>query len=96
MFLSVLDWLILLVLGWSFQADSNTSEEKQAKKVSAHIEKIYGYLVEHKEAKPKEIAEFIGLSPARTRAIISSMDEIEGIGNTSNRRYRLKSLNETE
>ncbi len=73
-----------------------TSEEKQAKKVSAHIEKIYGYLVEHKEAKPKEIAEFIGLSPARTRAIISSMDEIEGIGNTSNRRYRLKSLNETE
>jgi Mn-dependent DtxR family transcriptional regulator len=54
------------------------------------MESIRSYLAEHKEAKTKEIAEYLGLSPARTRAIIGLVDDIEGIGNTSNRRYHLK------
>ncbi len=67
-----------------------TSEEKQAKKTIEHIEKIYTYLREHNEASTKEIAEYLRLSPARTRAIIGLMDDVEGTGNTTNRKYRLK------
>ena len=71
-----------------------TSEEnkqrKQAKKTSGNIAKIYEYLAQHGEAKTNEIADYIGLSPARTRAIISEMENIERIGTNTNRKYKLK------
>ena len=71
-----------------------TSEEnkqrKQAKKTSGNIAKIYEYLAQHGEAKANEIADYIGLSPARTRAIISEMENIERIGTNTNRKYKLK------
>ena len=71
-----------------------TSEEnkrrKQAKKTSDNIAKIYEYLAQHGEAKTNEIADYIGLSPARTRAIISEMENIERIGTNTNRKYKLK------
>ena len=54
------------------------------------MEGIRIYLRDHKEAKTKEIAEYLGLSQVRTRVIMRSMDDIEGTGHTSNRKYRLK------
>lgn len=50
--------------------------------------KIEEYLNENKEAKTKDIAEYIGLKVSRTREILSQMDSLEAIG--TNRRYRLK------
>ena len=47
-------------------------------------------LEEVNEAPTAEIAAVIGLSPARTRAILFKMDAIEAIGVTDTRRYRLK------
>ena len=55
-----------------------------------HIERILAYLTDHEEAKTKDIAEHLGLSQARTRAILGLMDEVEGVGNTTNRRYHIK------
>ena len=53
--------------------------------------KIKEYLETVKNASSAEIAEVIGLSQSRTRAILSEMvDEVEKIGLTSNRRYRKK------
>lgn len=50
--------------------------------------KIEKYLQENGELKTNTIAEHLGLSPARTRKILSQMDSLEAIG--TNRRYRLK------
>lgn len=73
-------------------------KEKQAKKTGKEIKitnktkekmfKIEEYLNENKEAKTKDIAEYIGLKVSRTREILSQMDSLEAIG--TNRRYRLK------
>lgn len=52
--------------------------------------KINEYLEINKEVKSKEIANYIGLSVPRTRAILTSMENVETIGSTTNRRYRLK------
>ena len=38
----------------------------------------------------KDIAIYIGLSPARTRAILAQMERVEIIGGNTNRRYKLK------
>ncbi len=52
--------------------------------------KIEEYLNENKEAKTKDIAEYIGLKVSKTRKILSQMDSLEAIGTNTNRRYRLK------
>mgnify|MGYP000379290033 CR=1 FL=1 len=52
--------------------------------------KIKEYLSENKEAKTKDIAEYIGLKHSRTREILSQMDSAESIGTNTNRKYRLK------
>lgn len=67
-----------------------TSDKKQAKKTSENIEKIRHYLEQNGESKTSDIAEHIGLSPARTRALLSDMEEIEAVGGNSNRKYRMK------
>ena len=77
-----------------------TGEEKLAKKTGKAIKitnktkekmfKIEEYLNENKEAKTKDIAEYIGLKVSRTREILSQMDSLEAIGTNTNRRYRLK------
>ena len=77
-----------------------TGEEKSAKKTGKEIKitnktkekmfKIEEYLNENKEAKTKDIAEYIGLKASRTREILSQMDSLEAIGTNTNRRYRLK------
>lgn len=48
------------------------------------------YMAETGEATTAEIAARLGLSPARTRAILAKIDEIEAVGTTNARRYRLK------
>ena len=67
-----------------------TSDKKQAKKTSENIKKIKRYLKSHDESKTKDIAEYLGLSTARARVILNSMDEVEAIGSNTNRKYRLK------
>lgn len=79
---------------------NKTNEEKTAKKTSeenkignktrTNMLKIEKYLQENGESKTNTIAEHLGLSPARTRKILSQMDSLEAIGTNTNRRYRLK------
>lgn len=65
--------------------------EKQAKKTSDNMKKIQGYLEKNGESKTNDIADYIGLSPSRTRAILSKMENVEIIGTNTNRKYKLKS-----
>ena len=67
-----------------------TSDKKQAKKTKENIAKIRLYLEQNGESKTSDIAEYIGLSPARTRALLGSMDEVKPVGANSNRTYMLK------
>ena len=55
------------------------------------MNRIVEYLNEVGEANTATISEHIGLSPARTRDILSGMSEIEALGGNRNRTYRLKS-----
>lgn len=88
----------ILTLAFSKKQANKTSEQadKQAnkqisKRTSEHIGKIREYLESVDEASSIDIASAIGLSPARTRAILSEMtEEIEAIGATNKRRYRKK------
>ena len=70
---------------------SKTREEnKIGNKTRTNMLKIEKYLQENGESKTNTIAEYLGLSPARTRKILSQMDSLEAIGTNTNRRYRLK------
>lgn len=84
----------ILTLEFIKKQAKKTSEEskrrKQAKKTSDNIAKIYEYLTQCGEAKTNDIADYIGLSAPRTRAILSKLDNVEPIGANTNRRYRLK------
>ncbi|MGN8699123.1 hypothetical protein ACTNE3_06665 [Bacillota bacterium HCP3S3_F1_1] len=48
------------------------------------------YLKDNGRSGCAEIAGYIGLSAARTRAILSEMKEVEAIGKNRNRTYRIK------
>lgn len=52
------------------------------------MEKIREYLIENGESKTSDLAEHLELSPARTRAILSDMNDVEAIGGTTDRTYR--------
>ena len=67
-----------------------TSDKKQAIKTAENIEKIRIYLEQSGESKTSDIAEYIGLSPARTRALLNEMEDVMTIGGNRNRTYRLK------
>jgi predicted HTH transcriptional regulator len=67
-----------------------TSDKKQAKKTSDNIQKAREFLEKNGESKTSDIADYIDLSPARTRAILSTMDDVEPVGENRNRRYKLK------
>ncbi|MCR4758507.1 MAG: putative DNA binding domain-containing protein [Butyrivibrio sp.] len=74
----------------SGQVDKRTSEQAN-KRTGETQDKIKEFLETVNDASSAEIAEVIGLSQSRTRAILSEMaDEIETTGSTSNRRYRKK------
>ena len=55
-----------------------------------HVKLIMSYMEKAGETTTAEIAAMLGLSPARTRAILAKIDEIEAVGATNARRYRLK------
>lgn len=67
-----------------------TGDKKQAIKTNKNQEKIRLYLQEHKSAKTKDIAKLLGLSMARTREILTAMDDIEAIGKNKARTYELQ------
>ena len=67
-------------------------KEKQANKTSKTLKTeslIRGYLSQNGLSKASEIANYIGLSPARTRAILSNMQGVVYAGATNNRKYKL-------
>lgn len=66
------------------------ANKKQANKTIENIEKIKKYLSLNGESKVSDIAKEIDLSPARTRAIISKMEEVGANGKTNSRTYYLK------
>ena len=66
------------------------SDKKQAEKTVENIEKIKRYLEQHGESKTNDIAVSIELSPARTRDLLNSMEEVEPLGGNTNRTYHLK------
>ena len=67
-----------------------TSDKKQAKKTAGNKEKIRKFLMENGLSKTSDIADYLDLSPARTRAILSEMEEIEFVGENRNRKYRIR------
>ena len=67
-----------------------TSDKKQAIKTRNNQEKIRLYLQGNETAKTRDIAELLGLSMARTREILSIMDDVEAIGRNKKRIYRLR------
>ena len=79
-----------LILKFVKKQAIKTSGKKQANKTDENMEKIRQYLQEQDAAKTRDIAELLGLSVARTRVILSEMDDIEALGTNRNRIYRLK------
>ena len=75
-----------------------TSDKKQAIKSKDKVNaktlesrnRIKEFLSNNEQAKTSDIAKVLGLSEARTRAILSEMNDIESIGANRNRVYRLK------
>ncbi|MEE1101161.1 MAG: ATP-binding protein [Agathobacter sp.] len=57
-----------------------TSDKKQAIKTAQNKEKIRKFLMENGLSKTRDIADYLDLSPARTRAILSEMADIEVVG----------------
>ena len=58
--------------------------------ITENNKEIENYLKENGESKTNAIAEYLNLSSARTRKILSEMKTIEAIGTNTNRKYRLK------
>ncbi len=80
----------LLTLEFIEKQAKKTSEENKRRKTSDTITKIYEYFAQYDEAKTKDIAEYIGLSASRTRAILAQVENIEPVGTNTNRRYKLR------
>ena len=70
--------------------NSQDSSTPKTKKTLENQKKILEYLKDHGRSKCSEIAVFLGLSEARTRAIITDIPEIEIMGSNRNRTYRIK------
>ncbi len=73
---------------------TKTSEQKQANKnkrtkTEEHCLMIRKYLKKNGLSKTTDIAEYIGLSPTRTRAILTEMSDVTFEGTTNNRKYKL-------
>lgn len=82
----------ILSLAFVKRQAKKTSDKKQAKKTIENIKKIRAYLEINGESKTSDIADYLALSPARTRVLLNVMDDVETIGANSNRTYRLKEI----
>ena len=89
-FFSDNDSFLLVLKNINYQVPESESKRKMSKRTIEHIDRIKIYLQQHNGAKTKEIAAFIGLSDARTRAILNEMDSVVSTGEYTSRRYWLK------
>lgn len=64
--------------------------EKQAIKTSENMEKVRVYLQKCETAKTSDIAQMLGLSVTRTRALLFEMEDVEALGANRTRTYRLR------
>ena len=64
--------------------------KSKSKKTLENQQKITEYLKENGRSKCSDIARYLGLSEARTRAIIANMENVEPLGSNRNRTYRIK------
>lgn len=84
------DSFLLILKNVNYRRSEYAGTHKLRDVTIENMTKIIEYLESHDGAKTKDIAEVIGLSNQRTRAILSSMDEVIAIGEKSGRRYYLK------
>ena len=84
------DSFILILKNINYYAAIGDDKKKVSKRTVKHIEKIEEYLRSHDGAKTKDIAEFIQLSDARTRAILNKMESVTYTGEYAARKYWLK------
>lgn len=66
------------------------SVKSKTSKTEEHRRKIVEFLKDNGRSSCTEIANFLGLSPARTRVILSEIPEIEALGEKRYRTYRIK------
>ena len=93
-----------LMLEFKERQTNKTSEQankriKQANKTSKTLKTeslIRDYLRQNGLSKASEISNYIGLSPARTRAILSNMQGVVYAGATNNRKYKLDDNSKTK
>jgi predicted HTH transcriptional regulator len=84
------DSFVLVLKNINYRSSKNEGKRRVFKRTTEHIEKIEKYLKKHGGSRTKDIAVFIQLSDARTRAILSEMDNVIATGENSARRYWLK------
>lgn len=63
---------------------------KQMNKTNENMSKVRKYLQEHETAKTSDIAQVLGLSVTRTRALLFEMEDVEALGANRTRTYRLR------
>ena len=66
-----------------------TSEKNKTRKTLEKQDAIREYLQQNGSSKTSAIAEYIGLSPARTRNILVNMKDVVAEGANKNRKYHL-------
>ena len=70
--------------------DTFPKAKTKSKRTLENQQKIIEYLKENGRSKCSDIAKYLELSEARTRAIIATMANIEPMGSNKNRTYRIK------
>lgn len=71
-------------------SDTSQNAKPKSKRTLENQQKIIEYLKDNGRSKCSDIASHLGLSEARTRAIIADMSNIEVMGGNRNRTYRIK------
>lgn len=71
------------------KTSDKSKRQKQAAKTEENYMLIKEYLRQNGLSKTNDIAKYIGLSPARTRVILTEMPEVVHEGANKNRKYRL-------
>ena len=78
-----------LTLTFAKKQSIKTSEKNKTRKTLEKQDAIREYLQQNGSSKTSAIAEYIGLSPARTRNILVNMKDVVAEGANKNRKYHL-------
>ena len=78
-----------LTLTFAKKQAIKTSEKNKTRKTLEKQDAIREYLQQNGSSKTSAIAEYIGLSPARTRNILVNMKDVVAGGENKNRKYHL-------